>query len=140
MKELERLLIDIIDKGWNPWGIDWDTIVYLELDIKKMNIHIRYTVIDEQGEEASLLVVKSIRELVSLESWLWSFLCDNKLIKQNSNQRVLNPIHWPEWADCEWSIQSNEMQFRLIQSSLIPENELVEFLIKNIILQWKQLS
>lgn len=134
MEELERLFIDIIEKGWNPWGIDRDTIVYLELDIKKMNIHIRYTVIDEQGGEVSLSAVKSIRDLVSLESWLWSFLCDNKLIKQNSNQRVLNPIHWPEWVDCEWSIQSNEMQFRLIQSSLIPENELIEVLIKNIIL------
>lgn len=134
MKELERLLIDIIEKGWNPWGIDWDTIVYLELDIKKMNIHIRYTIIDEQRDEVSLSVVKSIRDLVSLKSWLWSFLCDNKLIKQNSNQRVLNPIHWPEWADCEWSIQSNKMQFRLMQSALIKENELAEFLIKNIIL------
>lgn len=133
MKELERLLIDIIDKGWNPWGIDRDTIVYLELDIKNMNIHIRYTILDEQ-DESSFSAIKSIRDLVSLESWLWSFLCDNKLIKQNSNQRILNPIHWPEWADCGWSIQSNEMQFRLIQSSLISENELAEFLIKNIIL------
>lgn len=132
MKELEKLPNTLIEKGWNPRGIEWVDIDFFNLDMKRKIIHIWYMDYSNPEKEIYEQEFKAFRELVSLESWLWNFLCDNKLIKQTSKEWVLNPTYWPEWADCDWSIQSNEAQYRLLESALLPEEELGKFLVENI--------
>ena len=124
MKELENLLTSLIQRGRKPWGLRY----FAEVMVFKTYIDF----ITKKWASSPT----SLRELVSLESWLWNFLCDNKLIKQTSKERVLNPTYWPKWADCDWSIQSNEAQYLLLESALIPEEELGKFLIDNIKLEW----
>lgn len=128
MKELENLLLSILERGWSPFGIDWDTIAYLGLDIKKMNIHLRYTFIDEEGDEVSLPFVKSIRDLVSLESGFWQFVCKNKLISDKVDmQDYIEDSYW--FRRCPFD---TNWVFRIIQSSIHSEEHLAKFLVDNI--------
>ncbi len=127
MQELETLLTSLYKRGRKPKDRE---IISIKFDQEFTKSEGR-TILHCNCKDWSWFYA-DLRWLVSLESWLWNFVCENKLIKQNLNQRVLNPIHWPEWADCDWSIQSNEEQYRLIESALIPEKELGKFLLDNI--------
>ena len=128
-EKLEELLRELIKRGREPRGKKYS---HLNCDPKRKHRHIMLV-----GDDIPVFSY-SLRQLVSLESGLWAFVCKNKLIKQSLKQRVLNPIHWPEWADCDWSIQSSEAQYRLIESALIPEKELGKFLVDNIKVEWKK--
>ena len=75
----------------------------------------------------------SLRELVSLESGLWQFVCRNKLYKQN-NEKFRESVS-KVWLNTWWF--AHNYQYRLLESSLIPEEELGKFLVENIKLEWK---
>ena len=127
MKGLETLFDSLLKRWWKPKGKEAVSIKVAPKSTKEFGKIILYCSCKDW-----LWFYTDLRWVVSLESQFWNFVCENKLIKQNLNQRVLNPIHWPEWADCDWSIQSNEEQYRLIESALLPEKELGKFLIDNI--------
>ena len=77
----------------------------------------------------------SLRELVSLESGLWQFVCENELTRC---------YNWDEWKYTEtfpWDYRdypADEHQYRLLESALIPEEELGKFLVDNIVIEWNQ--
>ena len=106
--EMEELLNKLIEKGWKPFGREtkhelssW--VVYDTIDIKwKWDIR----VIDRRHHH--------IRELVAKESWLWQFVCENKL---------LEPDHMKQY---------NWYEYRLIESALLDEDKLEEFLLNSI--------
>ena len=72
-----------------------------------------------------------IRSIVSLESGLWQFVCENELYKED---------------DCwEWRFTFDEVRFfyyksipkfRLLESALVSEEELGKFLVDNIKVEW----
>ena len=73
-----------------------------------------------------------LRQLTSKESWLWQFVCENKL---------RNPIgwdyHWKQWLPEEMFDEENDYscdspEYRIIESALKDEDELDNFLIDNI--------
>ena len=72
----------------------------------------------------------SLRQLVSLESGLWQFVCENELYKED---------------DCwEWRFTFDGVRFfyykslpkfRLLESALVSEEELGKFLVDNIVIE-----
>ena len=115
MKELVKLLNHIIKKWWEPWNRKADFCEYMFWKIR---------FIKESGEIVGLYTLRSI---VSLESGLWQFVCENKLHKKTDN-------FWESVSKTStniWWFPHNH-QYRLLESALIPEKELGKFLIDNI--------
>ena len=116
MKELEKLLNSLIQRGWEPF-------------LKKANyVEIRNKVITISREdffEDGIDV--SVRDITCLESELRQFVCKNKLHKKTDN-------FWESVSKTStniWWFPHNH-QYRLLESALIPEEELAQFLLDNI--------
>ena len=75
---------------------------------------------------------KNIRLLTSLSSWLWQFVCENKLVEH----WVYTRAKWQRRKkyDNYWNknISVDKPEYRLIESSLKDESELEQFLLDNI--------
>ena len=128
MKELENLLNSIIDRGWEPWGIEWDDIELLSLDMNSKNIYIWFMDYSILGEWSYNQKIKAFRELVSLESWLWQFVCKNKLLSDKVDmQDYIEDSYW--FRRCPFD---TNWVFRIIQSSIHSEEHLAKFLVDNI--------
>lgn len=127
MKELETLLSKLIEKGRKHWGIDPENIELFSIDIKRKNIHIWYMDYDTPEEENYEQEFKTFRELVSMESWLWQFVCDNKLYNRTYNFR--ENVR-KTWYNIWWF--SYNFQYWILESALIPEEDLPKFLVENI--------
>ena len=128
MQELEKLLNSMIKKWWKPWGKE-------------------YTAIDviQDGREECLMFwdapkrqmkAYTFRSLVSIESGLWAFVCTNNLYRHTGDELVLNPSWGPDWPSADWSFFSANTEYRLLESALIPEKELAQFLLDNIKVAW----
>ena len=114
---LEQLLNSLIEKGWNVfWHKD-------RINAEKCNyIEWKYYNFDNSGISISL------RELVSINSGLWQFVCDNGYNQYKKEYRRwytkynTKAEYWDEW----------DYEYYLIESSLKDESELEEFLLSNI--------
>ena len=118
MQELEKLLNSLIQRGWRPWG-KYDKI----LNVSKYNGWLMRLV---QSNDAWMYV--HIRSIVSLESGLWQFVCENDMVYSSSF------IEWQKWGK-QWvvlGLWSVWHKYRLLESALIPEEELGKFLVDNI--------
>ena len=119
MQELEKILNSMIKRGWRPWG-KYDKI----LNVSKYNGWLMRLV---QSNNAWMYV--HIRSIVSLESGLWQFCVENELTRW---------YNWDEWKYTEifpWDYRdypADEHKYRLLESALIPEKELAQFLVDNI--------
>ena len=110
--KLEQLLNSLIEKGWNVfWHKD-------RINAEKCNyIEWKYYNFDNSGISISL------RELVSINSGLWQFVCENCLQVWEFNNREKNgkdlytDIYYEYW---------------IIESSLKDESELEDFLLNSI--------
>lgn len=112
--ELEKLLNKLIEKGWRPFG-------FIVQNIRKWPYDSRYYFFENCAGW------KSLRELVSKESGLWQFCCENKMIRKDRFTWMISPD--PFWED-----QYNyiDYRYRLIETSLKNEDDLEEFLLENI--------
>lgn len=123
MKELEKLLNNLVEKGWKPWGREINkAMVSHKNDIgKDKNLFIGVNFSDGFG------AYYSWRDLVSLDSGLWQFVCKNKLHKKTES-------FWENVSKTSTNIWwfNHNYQYRLLESALIPEEELGRFLIENI--------
>lgn len=125
MKELEALLNSLITVGGKPRNEEVDFCEYKFW---------KFRFLKKSGQ---IVCMYSLRELVSLESGLWQFVCSHLLIWPNKSD-------WMKNADIgdDWYITTNEYytalnhEYRLLESALIPEEELGEFLVDNIIVKW----
>lgn len=122
MKELENLLTSLVQRGRKPFGkercfrverVDKNTY-----EVNCGNIGYRC----------------SLRDLVSLESGLWQFCVENKMVNWwiwiGRNKRI-------KTKEGEKSMQrhwKNKPEYRLLESALIPEEELGKFLVDNIVI------
>ena len=121
MQELETLLTSLVQRGRKPWGLRY----FAEVMVFKTYIDF----ITKKWASSPT----SLRELVSLESGLWNFVCENELYKED---------------DCwEWRFTFDEVRFfyyksihkfRLLESALVSEEELGKFLVDNIKIEWSK--
>lgn len=113
--KLEQLLNSLIEKGWKPFGRNSNKAYY------------RPEWPDEfYFGENWYGYIYNWRQVVSKESWLWQFVCENKLYKDYTED---SGTYW----DSTIKIYNyREYQYRLIESSLKDESELGDFLLQNI--------
>ena len=129
MKELENLLTSLVQRGRKPKGRE---VVSIKLDQEFTK---------SEGKTVFYCSCKDwfwfyadLRWIVSLESGLWQFVCENLLRKDQTSTS-----YWSrrEWGEKEKMCRENQFEYRLLESALIPEEELGQFLIDNIVVQWK---
>lgn len=112
--KIERILRELIKRWRNPFW-KWYTIVY----VFDSGIYFFWSV-----TESSLLV--DYRQLTSMESWLWEFVCKNKLYNRQAYVWYTNiEWFWDEFCDKDY-------QFWLMESSIRSNKELKDFLLSNI--------
>lgn len=121
-EKLEELLRELIKRGREPRGKKYS---HLNCDPKRKHRHIMLV-----GDDIPVFSY-SLRQLVSLESGLWQFVCRNKLYKKQENFREdVYKTQLNTW----WF--SHNYQYRLLESALIPDEELARFLVDNIKVEW----
>ena len=98
--DLEQLLNSLIEKGWKPFG-NCNRFDFRDLWL--------YYFANEDGRWSKY----PLRMLVSRESGLWQFVCENGMVDME-NKRPAN------------------YQYRLIESALKDESELEDFLLNSI--------
>lgn len=127
MQELEKLLNSLIQRGWKPWNRKADFCEYRFWKIR---------FIKESGEIVGLY---TIRSLVSIESGLWQFVCDKELVQHKTSEKIIKRyvkevVEREGWDITEADIICTDLdsEYRLLESALIPEEELGKFLVDNI--------
>lgn len=121
---LEQLLNKLIDKGWKPMW--WDAQKYkISFSRRKITIQLYHETHPEQE-----WIERSLRELVSKESWLWQFVCENGMTEKKIE--YWEKFTWTQMLrytdDYVWSMY----QYYLIESALCDEDKLEQFLLDNI--------
>ena len=115
---MEKLLNKLIEKGWKP---RWE----------KVNKVIK-TWIDEFGDgyvlfDGELNWYKqrwcNMTELVSKWSWLWQFVCENGMVKDENLKYTENDL---------FNYYQDNYHYRIIASALCDEDKLEEFLLNSI--------
>ena len=134
----------LIKKGWKPFNREKTLHIICYDKCKWINykwVHLDGWFMNEES--------RTLRELVSIESWLWQFCIANHLLKKYSDlwddwEYIIG--RWQDWKDCkteDWEYiddnrdtdiyhQDDSYQRWLIESSLKDESELEDFLLQNI--------
>ena len=127
--KLEQLLNTLIERGWKPfwksnrWNVTIDDTIktkspFFDFDYHNMSV--------------------STRELISKESGLWQFVCENKMIELETDSWD-NDGYYRCYYNCDgypkdyyFDVERDDYRFRLIESSLKDESELESFILDNI--------
>lgn len=130
MQELEKLLNTLIKMGWKPRYKNKVAIISIRADELRLL---------EESWSIYTPYSPRLRELVSLESWLWQFCSDNELTKSKTSEYMINRyikelITREEWDVIDADVLCSDLyhEYRLLESALVPEEELGQFLIDNI--------
>lgn len=125
---LSKLLNDLLRMWWKPFNRNKTLHINCYDKCKWLNykwIHLDGWFMNEES--------RTLRELVSIDSWLWQFVCENGMIKEgHKHERILDPTFWEWWADCKRQEHDWNYWYRLIESSLKDESELEDFLLNSI--------
>ena len=129
MQELENLLTSLVERGRKPKDRE---VVSIKLDQEFTK---------SEGKTVFYCSCKDwfwfyadLRWIVSLESGLWHFVCERDMKKKVWKARAKEPSIVALRLNFEDLALSFEPEYRLLESSLIPEEELGQFLIDNIII------
>lgn len=128
--KLEQLLNSLIDMGWRPFGKVGRWYISRDTTIKS-----KAPFFDFDNHNMSV----STRELLSKESWLWQFVCENNL-NYSEDDSIYN-VWLKHYADDDHESPYTYASpvWYLIESSLKDESELEDFLLQNIKLWNEQL-
>lgn len=118
-----------MQRDWKPWNEKADFCEYKFW---------KFRFLKKSGQ---IVCMYSLRELVSLESGLWQFVCDEQLYKHDQRTDSDWIKNTEDTRDSEKSIAKYlteaDYRYRLLESALIPEEELGQFLVDNIKVKWK---
>lgn len=121
---LEWLLNKLVEKGWKPY---W----YKVKDMDNWTPDQPCKWLERTNMEDGCVNVRSYRDIVSKESGLRQFVCENMMVKEDNSSIELNIMS--EWY---WVVRDTDYQYRLIESALCDEDKLEEFLLQNIKVEW----
>ena len=117
-----QLMKNLRDKWWIPrW---YNEVIHTVYD-KKHKIIWLYK---EGKEYLELVYKKSLRDLCSKESWLWQFCIDNWMVRKNT----MYYCYWNTKSMREFTYTYDDVVFWILQSSMINEYSLEQFLLDNI--------
>ena len=122
MEKLTELLNYLLGAWWNPFNRDKTLHIDCYDKCKWLNykwIHLDGWFMNEES--------RTLRELVSIDSGLWQFVCENGMVEMKEWYYWQNIalIHSEEYDYCDY-------QYWIIESSLKDESELEDFLLQNI--------
>lgn len=127
---MEELLNKLIKKGWKPFNVDCEWTDVEVLNRLNDNRYIpEHSKIIFKTETHWHVFDCNIRDLVSKSSWLWQFVCENGMVKENNDVRI-KKYRWDN--ECDTNCCYDDYEYRLIESSLKDESELEDFLLSNI--------
>ena len=120
-----QLMKSLMDKKWIPrW---YKEIIRAVYDRRHKMIWLYE---DDWKEYFELVYKKSLRELVSTDSWLWQFVCENGMVK--FKQEVYSKcIIGKQWDANDYKTYSR-LEYRIIESALCDEDKLEDFILDNI--------
>jgi hypothetical protein len=123
---MEELLNKLIEKGWTKkahhlYGLPNKPFVRY---VKDSTHWVEFYYYEWRDNEAKLVKIYSLRDIVSKESWLWQFVCENDLLNIKKEKKRITPEHLRVF---NW-----EYQYRLIESALCDEDKLESFILGNI--------
>ena len=132
--KLEQLLNSLIEKGWKPFGEWCHRSPYKRVGIHKNYNKERTYVLFYSNNHSHW---KVLRQVVSRESWLWQFVCENKMVRLDTDSWesdsylcYYNIDGYPK--DDRFEMGRDDYRFRLIESALKDESELESFILDNI--------
>ena len=131
MKELETLLTSLVQRGRKPRDREI-TSIKLDQEFAKSE----WKTVFYCNCKYWFWFYADLRWLVSLESGLWQFVCDRSLLKSIWKARAKEPSISALGFKSEVLALSFEPEYRLLESALIPEEELAKFLVENIVVEW----
>ena len=123
MQELETLLTSLVQRGWKPRDREI-TSIKLDQEFTKSE----WKTVFYCNCKYWFWFYADLRWIVSLESGLWQFVCRNKLYKKTDEKFRENVSK--VWINIWWFAHNYE--YRLIESALVPEEEMGKFLVDNI--------
>lgn len=128
---LEELLNKLIEKGWKPF---WKQLK--DWKIVRIDKHWRQYFYSYYNKNKHYWFTN--RQLVSKESWLWQFVCENRKRWYTMPQWwIKNPKICDEWIESvEKECNQNSYEYYIIESALKDESELEQFLLDNIKIKW----
>lgn len=122
--KLGNLLNMLIQRGWKPFGEWCHRSPYKRVGIHKNYNKERIYVLFYSNNHSHW---KVLRQVVSKESWLWQFVCENGMVKMEE---------WFYWQNIfpldSIEYDYTDYQYWILESSLKDENELEDFLLKSI--------
>lgn len=127
--DLEQLLNTLIEKGFRPFW-RYDKLMW------SWRFWSRQFVIFWIFPEEEF----TLRELVSINSWLWQFVCENGMIwrwdriTKRKKVKDTDSRSWEEviYYSVIWSYNETDYQYRLIETALLDEKDIEKFLLDNI--------
>lgn len=105
---------DLLRMWWKPFNRDKTLHIDCYDKCKWLNykwIHLDGWFMNEES--------RTLRELVSIDSWLWQFVCENgmqNMIEEHREGYCSNEDYW----------------YRLIESALLDEDKLEDFILDNV--------
>lgn len=125
---LEELLNILLERGWKPRNREKTLHICCYDKCKWMDyqwVHLDGWFMNEDS--------KKFRELVSKESGLWQYVCENGMVNTNDTpeENAINCWIHNKKDLTEWWYMRN-YQYRLIESALKDESELESFILDNI--------
>jgi len=133
--KLEQLLNSLIEKGYRPFWKKADHCLGCRYnnDWSEMYKYVGFWWWDDVVVDRKV----PLRNLVSAESWLWQFVCENGMVKEeHKHERILDTTFWEWLADCKRQEHDWNYWYRVIESALCDEDKLEEFLLDNIKVEW----
>lgn len=122
MKELETLLKSLAYRGRKPYGEEI------------FDLNIENGVISMFPENFFADNIKlNLRSIVSLESGLWQFVVENRLYKRKNYKYEVYLDYKRDRYD---TLNQSDTNYRILESALVPEEELGKFLLDNIVVEW----
>lgn len=138
---MEKLLKKLIEKGWKPRGFEkiynfWIENWYTVLDTKKAT-YISFATScvfrEDYWEEQEMDYVSyTFRELVSKESWLRQFVCQNDMVDKKKIWIYYEMFLEENWIDAKNYRPFSLVERLIIESALCDEDKLEDFLLNNI--------
>lgn len=127
---MEELLNKLIEKGWKPFG-DERIVPYVKIDCRQIAF---YKSCDDWMYQ--WLFDTDIRTVLSKESGLWQFVCENGMVELTEYYWVCNWMFWEnkyyDETETEKFYTHRDYEYRLIESALKDESELESFILDNI--------
>lgn len=123
---LEELLNKCIQRGWKPFGIEYPIHIHYyefnDVSLYKIETTIWW------GETLGRRICHTLRDISSVESWLWQFCVDNEIIKIKDRDRR----YYNEDNHLDKVCFDDGYYYRIIESALTDEDKLEEFLLNSI--------